>query len=157
MWLQKVSNPKDNLLNYLNKIILLLCYMFFFGKIKNVLHLLWMGTKNFTPITIYMGFEHKTCKKIETCLTIWGTYTTCLNVHLSIFIYLPAQHHSRPGSFTRLGHSRTRRGKMTKKEISRNWTLILGVENNMPYHCASCSSVTEHDSISLLLAGVAQH
>jgi len=42
----------------------------FFGKIKNVLHLLWMGTKNFTPITIYMGFEHKTCKKIETCLTI---------------------------------------------------------------------------------------
>ena len=74
-----------------------------YGKTKNILH---------------VGLEPSTCSKVAKYLTIGATCSIYLNVHLSIFIYLPAQHHSRPGSFTRLGHSLTRRGKMTKKKES---------------------------------------
>jgi len=57
---KKILKTKVNLLNYLNKIIMLLCYMYIFcdnfvtniyGKNKNILHIVRMGIKN----CIYLG------------------------------------------------------------------------------------------------------
>ena len=58
-----------------------------YGKTKNILH---------------VGLEPSTCSKVAKFLTIGATCSICLNVHLSIFIYLLAQHSSRRCPFTRV-------------------------------------------------------
>ena len=57
-----------------------------------------------------MGLEPSTCSKVAKFLTIGATCSICLNVHLSIFIYLLAQHSSRRCPFTRVGPASSRRG-----------------------------------------------
>ena len=54
---------------------------------------------------VIVGFEPTACSRVATCLTIWVTCSMYLNVHLSIFIYLLAQHPSRHGPFTRVGQA----------------------------------------------------